>query len=72
MVHSAREQPIMTSRPPPLPPASRSRKGPGNQAEPPTSTDEERADQAPENLKEQDRQGNIKQNTTNQGYQQAR
>jgi hypothetical protein len=72
MVHSARKQSIMTSRPPPVPPASRSPKGPGNQAHPPTSTDEERADQAPENLKEQDRQGNIKQNTTNQGYQQAR
>jgi hypothetical protein len=62
----------MTSRPPPVPPASRSPKGPGNQAEPATSTDEECADQAPKNLKEQDRQGNIKQNTTNQGYQQAR
>jgi hypothetical protein len=62
----------MTSRPPPVPPAGRSPKGTGNQAEPPTSTDEKRADQTPENLKEQDRQGNIKQNTTNQGYQQAR
>jgi hypothetical protein len=68
----ALEQSIMTSRPPPVPPASRSPKGTGNQVEPPTSADEERADQAPENLKEQDRQGNIKQNTTNQGYQQAR
>jgi hypothetical protein len=46
----------MTNRPPPVPPASRSPKGPGNQAEPPTSTDKERADPAPENLKEQDRQ----------------
>jgi hypothetical protein len=36
------------------------------------STDEERADQAPENSKERDRQGNIKQNTTKQGYQQDR
>jgi hypothetical protein len=62
----------MTSRPPPVPPARRSPKGPGNQAEPPTSTHEERTDHAPENLKEQDRQRNIKQNTTNQGYQQAR
>jgi hypothetical protein len=62
----------MTSRLPSVPPASRSPKGLGNQAEPPTSTDRERADPAPENLKEQDRQGNIKQNTTNQGYQQAR
>jgi hypothetical protein len=72
MVHSAREQSIMANRLPPVPPASRSPKGPGNQTDAPTSTDEERADQAPENPKEQDRQGNIKQNTTNQGYQQAR
>jgi hypothetical protein len=28
--------------------------------------------QVPENLKEQDRHGNIHQNTTNQGYQQDR
>jgi hypothetical protein len=62
----------MTSRVPPIPPASRSPKGPGNQAEPPTSKDKKHADQAPENLKEQDRQGDIKQNTTNQGYQQDR
>jgi hypothetical protein len=57
---------------PPVPPASRSPKGPGDQAEPPTSSDTDDTDQAPENLKEQDRQGNIKQNTTNQGYQQDR
>ena len=31
-----------------------------------------RSDQMPENRKEQDRQGDIKQNTTNQGYQQDR
>ena len=62
----------MTSRLPPTPPASRSPKGPGNQAEAPASTDSKGADQAPANLKAQDRQGNIKQNTTNQGYQQDR
>jgi hypothetical protein len=62
----------MTSRLPPVPPANRSPKGPGNQDEPPTSSDTERADPPPENLKEQDGQGNIKQNTTNQGYQQDR
>jgi hypothetical protein len=61
----------MTSRPPPVPPANRSPKGPGDQTEPPASS-EEGADQAPENLKEQGRQGNIKQNTTHQGYQQDR
>ena len=62
----------MTSRLPPVPPANRSPKGPGNQDEPPTSSDTESADQPPDKLKEQDRQANIKQNTTNQGYQQAR
>jgi hypothetical protein len=62
----------VTSRLPPVPPANRSPKGPGNQDEPPTSSDTRRDEQPPENLKEQDRQGNIKQNTTNQGYQQDR
>ena len=60
----------MTKRMPPVPPAGRSPKGPGNQAKPPTSS--ARESEAPENLKEQDRQGNVKQNTTNQGYQQDR
>ena len=45
---------------------------PGDQAEPPTSGDRKGADPAPENLEEQDRQGNTKQNATNQGYQQDR
>ena len=62
----------MTKRLPPVPPASCSPKGPGDQAQPPTSADREHADRPPENLEEQDRQGNIKQNTTNQGYQQDR
>jgi hypothetical protein len=39
---------------------------------PPTSADRKRAGRPPENLEEQDRQGNIKQNTTNQGHQQDR
>ena len=62
----------MTSRLPPVPPASRSPKGPGRQTEPPASSDAKRGDEAPENLEEQGRQGNIKQNTTRQGYQQDR
>ena len=63
----------MSHRPPPVPPAGRSPKGPGKQAEPPaSSSDRGDADRPPDNLKEQDRQGNIKQNTTNQGYQQDR
>jgi len=54
---------------PPVPPANRSPKGPGDshKVEPDTSKDER-----PDNLAEQGRQGNIKQNTTNQGYQQDR
>jgi hypothetical protein len=60
----------MTSRLPPVPPANRSPKGPGDQAEPPISPGNGRADQPPENLKEQARQGNIKPDTANQEYQQ--
>jgi hypothetical protein len=37
----------MTNRLPPVSPASRSPKGPGSQAEPPTSMDRKRADQVP-------------------------
>jgi hypothetical protein len=62
----------MTKHLPPVPPASRSPKGPGDQAEPLASADSKRAGQVPENRREQDRQGDIKQNTTNQGYQQDR
>ena len=38
----------------------------------PTSVDRKGADPAPENFEEQDRQGNVKQNTTNQGHQRDR
>ena len=62
----------MTKRMPPVPPAGRSPKGPGNQAEPPTSSEGGGANEPPDNLRERDRQGNIKQNTTNQGYRQDR
>jgi hypothetical protein len=54
---------------PPVPPANRSTKGPG------ASRKGKEKDSKPpkrENLAEQGRQGNIKQNTTNQGYQQDR
>ena len=64
----------MTKHVPPIPPAGRSPKG--------TGTDTPQADPSeakgrtnrpvPDNLAEQDRQGNIKQNTTHQGYQQDR
>jgi hypothetical protein len=53
---------------PPVPPANRSPHESGH--------DQNRSDagqnKIPENLREQDRQGNIHQNTHNQGYQQDR
>jgi hypothetical protein len=63
----------MTQKMPPVPPANRSPKGPGSDPEvsADTSPDKKMADRQ-RNLEEQGRQGNIKQNTTNQGYQQDR
>jgi len=58
------------SKAPPVPPENRSPKGTGS--EPATGGSEAKKGGVPENLGEQDRQGNIKQNTTNQGYQQDR
>lgn len=61
----------MTGKMPPVPPASQSHKGTGDTKQVP-------ADQAPhgrqhaQNPDQQGQQGNIKQNTTNQGYQQDR
>ncbi len=59
---------------PPVPPAARSDKGPGD-----SSASKNRSDvdvrgnrPVPANADKQGRQGNIKQNTTNQGYQQDR
>lgn len=60
----------MTSKPPPVPPAGRSDKGPNLASEPPI--DDAPGKLTPENLAEQDQQGNTKQNTTHQGYQQDR
>jgi len=57
------------SKMPPVPPENRSPKGPGGARKPAADTTE---DQEPDNLDQQDRHGNIKQNTTNQGYRQAR
>jgi hypothetical protein len=53
---------------PPVPPANRSPKGTGSDPE----VTSERKPTKPENLTEQGQQGNITQNTTNQGYQQDR
>jgi hypothetical protein len=60
----------MSSNMPPVPPASRSPKGPGGTAQPQADTAPHNT--VPQNLEQQDRQGNIKQNTTHQGYQQDR
>lgn len=53
----------MTSKMPPVPPDNQSRKGTGEAPH---------GRQRVENPNEQGQQGNIKQNTTNQGYQQDR
>lgn len=63
----------MTNKMPPVPPANRSDKGPGSAEGAPVDTTEHgRPHSTDRNLAEQGRQGNIKQNTTNQGYQQDR
>jgi len=58
---------------PPVPPDNRSPKGPGGEAQvvDDTTANKKDADRK-RHLGEQGRQGNIKQNTTNQGYQQDR
>jgi len=63
----------MTQKMPPVPPANRSPKGPGS--DPAVSADtapDKKMEDRQRNLGEQGRQGDIKQNTTNQGYQQDR
>ena len=60
----------MSSRPPPVPPAGRSDKGPGDAPEVPKDTTTGR--QAPNNPDQQGQQANTKQNTTHQGLQQDR
>lgn len=62
----------MSQRLPPVPPANRSNKGPGDTAGTKASQDASIPDPHQRNLDEQGRQGNIKQNTTNQGLQQDR
>ena len=58
------------TKPPPVPPANRSPKGPGSdQGDKPASIKPEKAEK---NLREQGDAGNIRQNTRNQGYQQDR
>lgn len=63
----------MSAHPPPVPPEQRSPKGSGGPSSAPT--DEEMKDEfraRNRHLEEQGRQGNVKQNTTNKGYQQDR
>ncbi|GGE33460.1 hypothetical protein GCM10007276_08420 [Agaricicola taiwanensis] len=61
----------MSSKAPPVPPENANQKGPAQPQT--TSTDDTQKGQVrTQNLAEQGRQGNIKQNTTNQGYQQDR
>jgi hypothetical protein len=55
------------TRKPQIPPENRSPHEPATRA-----NKQAPEPQAPENLREQDRHGNIHQNTTNQGYQQDR
>ncbi|HZT89671.1 MAG TPA: hypothetical protein VFA12_17010 [Stellaceae bacterium] len=61
-------------RMPPVPPAGRSNKGPGAPAGVEGQSDLARdaADPKHRNIDKQGRQGNLKVNTTNQGYQQDR
>lgn len=62
------------SKAPPIPPEQRAFRGEKPQIEGTSSADVQGADRgnADVNLKEQGRHGNIKQNTTHQGYQQDR
>jgi hypothetical protein len=60
----------MTAKAPPVPRANRSPKGPGGAPETPLDTSHGKS--GPDNLEEQGRQGNIAQNTRNQGHQQDR
>jgi len=60
----------MSAHPPPVPPANRSPKGPGSDPRPGAS--DASPEKVPGNTAERDRQGNIHQNTHNQGYQQDR
>jgi hypothetical protein len=59
----------MTNKPPPVPPANRSDKGTGDDKAAPLDPARGRRDEDPDHQGGQD---NIRQNTTNQGYQQDR
>ena len=59
----------MPTRPPPVPPANRSKKRPAGSGK---AGAKPNLNAKGKNLSEQGRQGNIRQNTRNQGYQQDR
>ena len=61
----------MTKHPPPAPPEQQSHKGTGDKHVPERDT-AVHVDKQNRNTETQGRQGNIGQNTTNQGYQQDR
>jgi hypothetical protein len=63
----------MSAHPPPVPPANRSQKGPGEPAtEAKGGGTKIHPSKAPNNIDEEGERGNVKINTTNQGYQQDR
>lgn len=63
----------MSAHPPPIPPANRSPKGPGEPASTSKEADQTlHPDTVNNNLAEKGQQGNLHQNTTNTGHQQDR
>jgi hypothetical protein len=62
----------MSHKPPPVPPANRSRKGSGSNPDVKTERDRAKPPKKKENAAQQGDRANIRQNTTNQGYQQDR
>ncbi len=62
----------MSAHPPPVPPEQQSPHEGDTPVEQSSGAQRERANRVNRNLGEQGRQGNIKQNTTNEGYQQDR
>jgi hypothetical protein len=62
----------MSAHPPPVPPEQKNPRGGSTAPEKPSGKQADRDNRLQRNLSEQGRQGNVKQNTTNQGYQQDR
>jgi hypothetical protein len=62
----------MSHKPPPVPPSNCSRKGPGPDPDVKTERDQAKPPKKEKNAAQQGDRANIRQNTTNQGYQQDR